>query len=61
MLLSIIMVGQKVAAAASDKQALQTFNDAEALQEITDELHKLLTVNNQLTDEIHTLVAKTKS
>ncbi len=55
------MVGQKVAAAASDKQALQTFNDAEALQEITDELHKLLTVNNQLTDEIHTLVAKTKS
>jgi len=60
-LLSIIMVGQKVAAAASDKQALQTFNDAEALLEITDELHKLLTVNNQLTDEIHTLVAKTKS
>ena len=57
-LLSIIMVGQKVAAAASDKQALQTYNDAEALLEITDELHKLLKVNNQLTEEIHGLVAK---
>ena len=57
-LLSIIMVGQKVAAAASDKQALQTYNDAEALLEISDELHRLLTVNNQLTAEIHGLVAK---
>jgi len=30
-LLSVIMVGQKVAAEASDKQALQTFKDTEAL------------------------------
>lgn len=60
-LLSIIMVGQKVAAAASDKQALQTYNDAEALLEITDELHKLLKINNQLTEEIHALVAKAKA
>ena len=57
-LLSIIMVGQKVAAAASDKQAFQTYKDAEALLEITDDLHKLLSVNNQMTAEIHTLVAK---
>ena len=57
-LLSIIMVGQKVAAAASDKQAFQTYKDAEALLEITDDLHKLLTVNNQLTAEIHALVEK---
>jgi hypothetical protein len=57
-LLSIIMVGQKVAAAASDKQAFQTYRDAEALLEISDELHKLLQVNNQLTEEIHTLVAR---
>ena len=35
-LLSIIMVGQKVAAEASDKQALQTYKDAEALLEISD-------------------------
>ena len=52
-LLSVIMVGQKVAAKASDKQALQTYNDAEALLEIQDEIHKLITINNDLTEEIH--------
>jgi hypothetical protein len=57
-LLSIIMVGQKVAAAASDKQAFQTYRDAEALLDISDDLHRLITINNQLTSEIHTVVAK---
>ncbi len=52
-LLSVIMVGQKVAARASDKQALQTYKDAEALLKIQDELHKLLKINNELTQEIH--------
>jgi len=52
-LLSVIMVGQKVAAAASDKQALQTYNDAEALLKIQDEVHQLIEVNNNLTAEIH--------
>ena len=52
-LLSIIMVGQKVAAKASDKQAFQTYKDAEALLEISDELHKLIKINNKLTEEIH--------
>ncbi len=52
-LLSVIMVGQKVAAAASDKQALQTYKDAEAILQIQDELHKLLKENNALTEEIH--------
>jgi hypothetical protein len=52
-LLSVIMVGQKVAAAASDKQALQTYKDAEALLKIQDELHRLIKVNNVLTAEIH--------
>lgn len=52
-LLSIIMVGQKVAAAASDKQAEQTYKDAEALLEISNDVHKLLKVNNDLTEEIH--------
>ncbi len=52
-LLSVIMVGQKVAAKASDKQALQTYNDAEALLEIQDEIHKLIKINNALTEEIH--------
>jgi hypothetical protein len=52
-LLSVIMVGQKVAAAASDKQALQTYNDAEALLKIQDEVHQLIQLNNKLTTEIH--------
>ena len=57
-LLSIIMVGQKVAAAASDKQAFQTYTDAEALLEISDDMHKLLKQNTLLTEEIHELVKK---
>jgi hypothetical protein len=52
-LLSVIMVGQKVSAAASDKQALQTYKDAEALLKIQDEVHKLIKVNNDLTAQIH--------
>src|SRR5471030_2540178 len=58
-LLSIIMVGQKVAAAASDKQAYQTYKDAEALLEISNELHKLVKVNNRLTEDIHKIIDKT--
>jgi hypothetical protein len=58
-LLSIIMVGQKVAAAASDKQALQTYKDAEALLEISNDLHKLIKINNSLTEEIHNGLNKT--
>ncbi|HEY5006823.1 MAG TPA: hypothetical protein VII42_02400 [Caulobacteraceae bacterium] len=57
-LLSIIMVGQKVAAAASDKQAYQTYQDAEALLEISNDLHQLLKTNNQLTQDIHKLVER---
>ena len=55
-LLSVIMVGQKVSAAASDKQALQTYNDAEALLKIQLELHQLIEINNNLTSEIHRVV-----
>ena len=57
-LLSIIMVGQKVAARASDKQALQTYKDAEALLKIQDEIHRLVEINNSLTEEIHAIVSK---
>ncbi len=57
-LLSVIMVGQKVAASASDKQALQTYKDAEALLEIQDEVHKLIKINNELTEEIHGALIK---
>jgi hypothetical protein len=59
-LLSVIMVGQKVAARASDKQALQTFKDTEALMKIQDEIHSLIKINNELTEEIHSLVKKQK-
>jgi hypothetical protein len=56
-LLSVIMVGQKVSAAASDKQALQTYKDAEVLLKIQDEVHCLIKINNQLTEDIHAAVA----
>jgi len=57
-LLSVIMVGQKVAAQASDKQATQTFKDTEALLKTEDEVHKLIKINNELTAEIHSLLTK---
>jgi hypothetical protein len=56
-LLSVIMVGQRVLAKASDKQASQTFRDAEAVLQLTDQIHQLIEVNNKLTDEIHHVVA----
>ena len=59
-LLSIIMVGQKVAATASDKQALQTYKDAEALLEISNAIHLLLKQNTDMTAQIHTLMNKYK-
>ena len=60
-LLSVIMVGQKVAAQASDKQALQTYKDTEALLAMQDEVHRLIEINNDLTTEIHDLVVKNKT
>ena len=59
-LLSIIMVGQKVAAAGSDKQLQQTYDDAEALLQITDEMHKLLKQNTNLTERIDELLRRTE-
>src|SRR3954453_14473704 len=55
-LLSIIMVGQKVAAAKSDRQLEQTYKDAEALLKISDEIHCLLKQNTEMTEEINQLV-----
>ena len=57
-LLSIIMVGQKVAAAKSDMQLEQTYNDAEALLQINDDMHKLLKTNHVLTEQINELVRR---
>ena len=59
-LLSVIMVGQKVAAAKSDRQLEQTYNDAEALLKISDEIHCLLKQNTALTEEINQVVKQPK-
>jgi hypothetical protein len=55
-LLSIIMVGQKVASAKSDMQLEQTYKDAEALLEINDDMHKLVKQNVQLTTQLNELL-----
>ena len=55
-LLSIIMVGQKVASAKSDMQLDQTYRDAEALLEISDDMHKLVKQNVMLTEQINMLL-----
>ena len=55
-LLSIIMVGQKVASEKSDRQLEQTYRDAEALLKISDEIQVLLKQNTELTEEIHQVV-----
>jgi hypothetical protein len=55
-LLSIIMVGQKVAAEKSDRQLEQTYYDAEALLQISDDMHKLVKQNIQLTNQVNELL-----
>jgi amino acid transporter len=60
-LLSIIMVGQKVAAEKSDRQLEQTYKDAEALLTINQEIQTLLKQNTDLTEQIHSLVKADKS
>ena len=57
-LLSIIMVGQKVAAQKSDIQLEQTYKEAEALLEINDDMHQLVKQNVQLTRQINELLAQ---
>ena len=57
-LLSVILVGQKVAAQASDKQALQTYKDTEALLRLQDEIHRLVKINNKLTEDTNKIVSK---
>ena len=57
-LLSIIMVGQKVSAEKSDMQLEQTYKDAEALLEINDDMHKLVKQNVQLTSQINEVLAQ---
>jgi uncharacterized membrane protein len=60
-LLSIIMVGQNVAAEKSDRQLEQTYNDAEQLLKISTEIHTLVKQNADLTEEISKVVAKNQT
>jgi DNA integrity scanning protein DisA with diadenylate cyclase activity len=57
-LLSVIMVGQKVSAQASDKRAMQTFKDTEALLEMQDEVRRLIKINTDLTESVHKAIVK---
>lgn len=51
--LPILAVGQQVLSRASDKQAEQTYRDAETILKLQDEIHRLIKINNKLTEEIH--------
>jgi len=55
-LLSIIMVGQNIAARKSDRQLEQTYRDSEELLKINDAMRELLQKNTDLTAEIHEAV-----
>jgi len=59
-LLSIIMVGQKIAAEKSDRQLEQTYRDSEELLRINDEMKRLLLQNTDLTKEIHEVVRSSR-
>jgi uncharacterized membrane protein len=54
--LPVLAVGQQVLSRASDKQALQTYQDAEAVLQLTDQIHGLVQRNNKLSQEIHGLI-----
>ena len=59
--LPILAVGQQVLSRASDKQAEQTFKDTEAILKLQDEMHRLIKINNELTEEIHAAVYAKKN
>lgn len=58
--LPILAVGQQVLSRASDKQALQTYKDAQAILKLQEETHHLIELNTKLTEEIHAMVLQKK-
>lgn len=56
----ILAVGQQILGKKSEQQATQTFRDAEAILELQDEVHRLIKINNRLTEEIHKIVVEKK-
>jgi uncharacterized membrane protein len=56
--LPVLAVGQQILSRSSDKQARQTYKDAEAILKLQDEVHRLIKINNELTEEIHAHVVR---
>jgi uncharacterized membrane protein len=56
--LPVLAVGQQVLSRASDKQARQTYEDAEAILQIADDVHKLIKINNDDTAKILAAIGK---
>jgi uncharacterized membrane protein len=54
--LPVLAVGQQVLSRASDRRALQTYEDTEAVLQLADQLHGLIKTNNRLTNQIHELI-----
>jgi uncharacterized membrane protein len=54
--LPILAVGQQVLSKSSDKQAEQTYRDAEAILHLQDEMSRLVKINKTLTEEIHMML-----
>jgi uncharacterized membrane protein len=50
--LPVLAVGQQVLSRASDKQAAQTYKDAEMILQITYDVHKLIKITNDDTTKI---------
>jgi uncharacterized membrane protein len=59
--LPVLAVGQQVLSRASDKQAKQTFLDAEAILHISDEVHKLVKLTNDDTQKILDAIKATRA
>ena len=57
-LLSIIIVGQKVDGAAADKRALNTYNDAEAILYEAQQIQQHLAAQDQVLTELHEQVCR---
>ncbi len=50
--LPILAVGQQIISRSSERQAERTYKDAETILKLQDEIHRLLKINNDLTEEI---------
>jgi uncharacterized membrane protein len=57
LLMFVIMVGQQVLGRASDKRALQTYQDAEAILHECNELQKHLFTQDEVINALHTRIA----